>query len=155
MRPLTLTIYAVGNILSVHFRDKFWELFTIHKCPTKYNVSISEKNCSEKGIFANFGLFKLLMHSKIEPQVKSYVQCLKIQWSSKFKREGNNNSQERSHSCFGTCWIYFPDKHNYLDKKAEAEALMGTAGGIGSHNIIAHYFYLYLCISLLPIPFVL
>lgn len=51
--------------------------------------------------------------------------------------------------------MYFPDKHNYLDKKAEAETLMGTAGGIGSHNLIAQYFYLDLCISLFPIPFVL
>lgn len=95
------------------------------------------------------------MHSKIDPQLKSYIWYLKIQRSSELRRDGINYSQESSHSSSGTCWVYFSDKHNYLEKTAEAEALMRTAWGIGSHDIIAHYFYLYLCISLFPIPFVL
>jgi hypothetical protein len=54
--------------------------FIINKCPTKHTPAFPRGFfLSEIGMFPNFELLKLFMHSKIDPKVKPYDWCLKIQ----------------------------------------------------------------------------
>ena len=97
-------IYVLDNIwmfISETVELNFQELFVISKCPSKHNPPFSrEFFLSEIEIFPNFGLLKLLMHSKIDPEVKPYDLCLKIQWSDVLKREGINYYRKAATAVF-------------------------------------------------------